>query len=78
MQDLRSTFATHWLLREADSRMMIFDLLISELADLMGHNSTHTTQKYINFMNSVTAKLEFAKRKNREAQRALKTNKEGN
>lgn len=78
MQDLRSTFATHWLLREADSRMMIFDLLISELADLMGHNSTHTTQKYINFMNSVTAKLEFAKRKNREAQRALKTNKKGN
>ena len=29
-------------------------------------------------MNSVTAKLEFAKRKNREAQRALKTNKKGN
>ena len=78
MQDLRSTFATHWLLKEAETRTMIFDLLISELADLMGHNSTYTTQKYINFMNSVAAKLEFASRKNQETQRALKTKRKGN
>ena len=73
--DLRSTFATHWLKREADRRVMVFDILICELADLMGHESTHTTQKYINFMNDLASKMEYARRKNRAAQRAMSTNK---
>ncbi len=73
--DLRSTFATHWLKREADRRVTVFDLLINELADQMGHESTLTTQKYINFMNDITAKMEFAQRKNRASRNAMNTNK---
>ncbi|TXH98220.1 MAG: hypothetical protein E6Q75_02035 [Rheinheimera sp.] len=74
MQDLRSTFATHWLKREATRRQMVFDLLLSELADLMGHADTSTTQKYINYMNDRVARLMYASRKNKEAQRALNKN----
>ncbi|WP_371192941.1 tyrosine-type recombinase/integrase [Glaciecola sp. SC05] len=73
--DLRSTFATHWLKREADRRVTVFDILISELADLMGHESTQITQKYINFMSDLTAKIEFARRKNRASQEAMIINK---
>lgn len=73
--DLRSTFATHWLKREAARRVTVFDILISELADLMGHNSTHTTQKYINFMNDLAAKMEYARRKNQISREAMSANK---
>lgn len=73
--DLRSTFATHWLRDEADRRITVFDILIRELAVLMGHESTHTTQKYINFMNDLAAKMEYARRKNRATQEAMNKNK---
>jgi integrase len=75
VHDLRSTFATHWLKREVGRRVTVFDILIGELADLMGHESTQTTQKYINFMNDLAAKLEYARRKNRSTQEAMSANK---
>lgn len=71
MHDLRATFATHWLKKEAEKRGILFDILMQELADLMGHESTETTQKYITFMNDKAAKLGFSQKKNKLAQEAL-------
>lgn len=72
VHDLRSTFATHWLRKHASERNLVFDLLVQELATLMGHESTKETEKYINFMNDRQAKLNFAARKNKVARSALK------
>lgn len=71
LHDLRSTFATHWLKENCETRALIFDLLMDELAALMGHESTEVTQKYIDFMNDKAAKLEFSRRKNLLASEAL-------
>lgn len=72
VHDLRSTFATHWLKYEATKRGVIFDLLMKELAELMGHESTKETEKYINFMNDNHAKLAFASSKNKIANESLR------
>jgi len=45
---------------------------MGELASLMGHESTKTTEKYINFMNNLARKLGYASNKNRTAQDAAK------
>uniref|UniRef100_UPI00188C7559 tyrosine-type recombinase/integrase n=1 Tax=Vibrio anguillarum TaxID=55601 RepID=UPI00188C7559 len=47
IHDLRSTFATHWLWKESKERGVGYDYLMDELAQLMGHASTSTTEKYI-------------------------------
>ncbi|EGQ9178442.1 site-specific integrase [Vibrio alginolyticus] len=62
--DLRATFATRWLLRESHKRNCPIDLLIDELSELMGHKSTSSTQKYINFINEKIKRFNQAKRKN--------------
>ncbi|WP_281089253.1 hypothetical protein [Klebsiella pneumoniae] len=49
-----------------------FEALLQELADLMGHESTSTTQKYVNYMNDNKTWLEFAQRKNQFAQQSLR------
>lgn len=72
VHDLRSTFATHWLKREATKRGVVFDLLMQELAELMGHESTKETEKYINFMNDNHAKLAIASSKNKIANESLR------
>jgi len=64
VHDLRATFATHWLYAQHQQRGLLFDVLLDELKDLMGHNSTITTQKYISYMNTNKYWLEFANRKN--------------
>ncbi|AEX22821.1 site-specific integrase [Vibrio sp. EJY3] len=66
IHDLRSTFATHWLWRESQERDVGYDYLIDELAELMGHASTSTTEKYIKFMNKVDDQISTAKAKNRK------------
>jgi integrase len=70
--DLRATFATDWLYDKHMETGKPFDALISELADLMGHESTATTQKYVNYMNDDKTWTEFAQRKNQYAQQALR------
>ena len=62
--DLRATYATHWLYREHAKRNLLFEVLIHELADLMGHTSTQMTEKYISYMNTDKYWREFASRKN--------------
>ncbi|WP_261927328.1 site-specific integrase, partial [Vibrio aestuarianus] len=58
--DLRATFATDWLYNKHIETGKPFEALMSELADLMGHDSTATTQKYISYMNDDKTWSEFA------------------
>ncbi|MEZ8130172.1 tyrosine-type recombinase/integrase [Enterovibrio norvegicus] len=64
IHDLRSTYATHWLWRESHERQVAYDYLMDELADLLGHTSTSTTEKYIKFMNKFDEQLQVAASKN--------------
>lgn len=64
VHDLRSTYATNWLRNEAAEREVGYDFLMSELANLMGHKSTATTEKYVILMNENTSQRSAAKRKN--------------
>lgn len=64
VHDLRATFATHWLYREHQKSGLIFDVLLDELKNLMGHNSIETTQKYIKYMDTDKYWQEFSARKN--------------
>lgn len=64
IHDLRSTYATHWLWSESQKRQVAYDYLMDELAVLMGHVSTSTTEKYITFMNKRNDQLQMAKNKN--------------
>ncbi|EKK9988025.1 TPA: tyrosine-type recombinase/integrase [Vibrio cholerae] len=66
IHDLRSTFATHWLWQESQKRAVGYDFLMDELAELMGHESTSTTEKYIKFMNKLDDQINMAKAKNRK------------
>lgn len=66
IHDLRSTFATHWLWLESQKRAVGYDVLMDELAELMGHASTSTTEKYIKFMNKLDDQINIAKAKNRK------------
>lgn len=64
IHDLRSTFATHWLWEESKERNVSYDYLMGELAELMGHVSTSTTEKYIQYMNKLDDQIRTAKAKN--------------
>ena len=64
IHDLRSTFATHWLWRESQKRQITYDFLMDELAELMGHAYTSTTEKYIKFMNKLDDQFRVAMSKN--------------
>jgi len=64
VHDGRSTFATHWLWKEHQSRGVDYNFLMDELAELMGHSNTCTTQKYVSFMDKRDNQLSVAKSKN--------------
>jgi len=64
VHDGRATFATHWLWKEHQSRGVDYNFLMDELAELMGHANTSTTQKYVIFMDKRDNQLSVAKRKN--------------
>ncbi|HHX8287284.1 TPA: tyrosine-type recombinase/integrase [Vibrio diabolicus] len=66
IHDLRSTYATHWLWSESQERQVAYDYLMDELATLMGHSSTSTTEKYIKFMNQRDEQLRLAESKNKK------------
>jgi integrase len=64
VHDLRSTYASHWLWIESQARHVGYEFLMDELAELMGHVSTSTTEKYIRFMNKYDDQLRVANSKN--------------
>lgn len=66
IHDFRSTFATHWLWKESKERDVGYDYLMEELATLMGHANTSTTEKYIKYMNKLDDQINMAKAKNRK------------
>ncbi len=63
IHDLRSTFATHWLWDKSKERNVSYDYLMGDLAELMGHASTSTTEKYIQYMNKLDDQINTAKGK---------------
>ncbi|MGR5235546.1 tyrosine-type recombinase/integrase [Vibrio alfacsensis] len=71
IHDLRSTYATHWLWCESRERQVAYEYLMDELALLMGHESTATTEKYIKFMNKFDEQLRIAESKNNKINKGL-------
>ncbi|EAS62252.1 hypothetical protein VAS14_23173 [Vibrio angustum S14] len=49
-----------------DTRTVDYDYLMDELAELMGHASSSTTEKYIKFMNKMDDQIRTARAKNRK------------
>jgi integrase len=64
IHDLRSTYATHWLWSASQERRVAYNYLLDELATLMGHSNTATTEKYIKFMDKLGEQLRVAESKN--------------
>ncbi|EGR2250314.1 site-specific integrase [Vibrio parahaemolyticus] len=71
IHDLRSTFATHWLWNESQERQVDYEYLMDELALLMGHSNTATTEKYIKFINKFDEQLRVAESKNNKINKGL-------
>ncbi|MEZ9230903.1 tyrosine-type recombinase/integrase [Vibrio amylolyticus] len=71
IHDLRSTYATHWLWCESRERQVAYEYLMDELALLMGHESTATTEKYIKFMSKFDEQLRVAESKNNKINKGL-------
>jgi integrase len=71
VHDLRSTFAVDWLAEESIKRQVLFDFLLQELSVLMGHESTATTQKYVDLKNARSTQIEHATKKNNVANKSL-------
>ncbi len=70
MHDLRATFATYWMKDNSASRSQPYAFLLSDLAELMGHQDTNTTQKYVIFMEKKNAKIRHSAFKNKQASKA--------
>ncbi|TMO42385.1 hypothetical protein CWC25_16390 [Pseudoalteromonas sp. S4389] len=62
--DNRATFATNYMLTQANSRGVLFNYLLDELAEILGHNSTKTTLKYLDFLEKKESQLKHAALKN--------------
>lgn len=71
VHDLRSTFAVDWLTEESKRRHVVFDFLLQELSVLMGHESTATTQKYVDLKNARSTQIEHSIKKNKTASKSL-------
>lgn len=64
VHDMRSTFATNWLFEQHSKRGTLFENLIDELAEIMGHKSTTDTQKYVDYMQDEQNWKAFSASKN--------------
>jgi integrase len=69
--DLRATFATNWIYDQRMKTGMPFEALIDDLAQIMGHDDSSTTQKYINYANDDRVWKEFSQRKNDFANKVM-------
>lgn len=64
VHDLRATFATHWLYNKHIETGLLFDTLLEDLKDIMGHKDTSSTKKYVMFMNVQENWFKFARSQN--------------
>ncbi|WP_305838991.1 tyrosine-type recombinase/integrase [Photobacterium leiognathi] len=71
VHDLRATFATHWLYNKHLETGMLFDALMEDLKELMGHADTSTTEKYVKYMNTQENWFKFARLQNKLASKHL-------
>lgn len=65
--DMRSTYATRWLLKNHAERELPFEMLLDELADLMGHKSVEETRKYTQFIDKKLIRFRNSMAKNARA-----------
>lgn len=71
VHDLRATFATHWLYNKHLETGMLFDALMEDLKELMGHADTSATEKYVKYMNTRENWFKFARLQNKLASKHL-------
>lgn len=76
IHDLRATFATHWLYNKHIETGMIFDALLEDLKNIMGHKETTTTEKYIKYMDTQENWFKFARSQNQLANKYLSSTEE--
>ena len=62
--DNRATFATNYMKIQASSRNLLYSYLLDELSAILGHESTKTTMKYLDFLNKENTQIEHAEVKN--------------
>ncbi|PMO78051.1 site-specific integrase [Vibrio breoganii] len=68
--DLRSTFATDFLLTKTRESDLPLDFFFSELKSLLGHSESTDTMVYIDYLKDLKLNKEAALRRNHEAQEA--------
>ncbi|CAH7449567.1 Tyr recombinase domain-containing protein [Vibrio chagasii] len=68
---LRATFATHWLYEKHAETGIPFDALMGDLANIMGHEDTSMTEKYIKYMDTRENWFKFARKQNQKASQKL-------
>ncbi|MGR5466981.1 tyrosine-type recombinase/integrase [Vibrio astriarenae] len=68
--DLRSTFATDFLLTKTRESDLPLDFFFSELKSLLGHSESTDTMVYIDYLKDLKLNKEAALRRNHEAQKA--------
>lgn len=62
--DNRATFATNYMRVQASTRNLLFDYLLDELSEILGHNCTKTTMKYLDFLKRENSQIAHANIKN--------------
>ncbi|MFS1912649.1 site-specific integrase [Vibrio sp. 10N.286.48.B7] len=68
--DLRSTFATDFLLTKTRESDLPLDFFFNELKSLLGHSESTDTMVYIDYLKDLKLNKEAALRRNHEAQKA--------
>ncbi|MEM5553092.1 site-specific integrase [Pseudoalteromonas neustonica] len=71
VHDMRATFATDWLYEQHTKRKVLFEILLDELKEIMGHEDTSSTEKYIKYMEDDQCWHEFSTRKNNYIKQAM-------
>jgi len=72
--DLRSTFATNWLLKVTKEGDLPVDFYFSELKSLLGHSEGTDTMVYIDYHKDRSLGKAAANRRNKESQEAMNNN----
>jgi integrase len=75
VHDARSTYATYWLATEQAKRRVTYNYLLDELKELLGHNSSTVTLKYIKFLESEDTWIDHSLNKNNKVSSLLVNDK---
>lgn len=67
VHDMRSTFATRWLLARHTETELPLAMLMDDLKELMGHDDDKETQKYVTFLEEMFVLHKHSSNKNNRA-----------